>query len=160
MASREQERVGRLRLTSGLRDVRGGCAADVATATCIRVLPFRGVLQTRSFSQAYQTKASHALYCLRWSPDPQMVKLRFARNGCAPMRGASGASYRAMRRNVPSSWAQKLKTTSGTLLSTGESNRRTAQPARRPEEQAASAKACGHTALSVLCARAPCRLHD
>jgi hypothetical protein len=33
---------GRPRLTSGLGDVRGGCAADVATTTRILALPFRG----------------------------------------------------------------------------------------------------------------------
>ncbi len=36
----------RPRLTSGLRDMRGGCAADMAAATRILALPFRGVLQT------------------------------------------------------------------------------------------------------------------
>ena len=40
-----------------------------------------------------------------------------------------------------------------TSLSTSESNRRTAQPARRPEGQAASDFFCGHTTLFV-CARA------
>ena len=41
----------------------------------------------------------------------------------------------------------------GTSMSTGESNRRTAQSARRPEGQAESEIFCGHTTLFV-CARA------
>ncbi len=52
-----------------------------------------------------------------------------------------------------STHAQDHETTFGTSLSTSESNRRTAQSARRPEGQAASEIFCGHTALFV-CARA------
>jgi hypothetical protein len=52
--------------------------------------------------------------------------------------------------DVPSPWAYKPKTTPATSLSTGESNRRTAQPARHPEEQAAMAGACWHAPLFVF----------
>ena len=61
--------------------------------------------------------------------------------------------YGAMRRNAPSPFAHKHKTAFGTSLSTSESNRRTAQPARRPEGQASREIFCGHTAL-LVCARA------
>ncbi len=51
---------------------------------------------------------------------------------------------------------------SGISLRTSRSNRRTAQPARRPEKQAASENCCGYTTLLILlCARAltkPCPL--
>ncbi len=78
----------------------GDCAADVATTTRIFVLPFRGMPQIRGFSQTYRTNDT-LLHCLRpLSPDPHVVKLRFTRNGCAPMRGTSRASYRGMWRNV------------------------------------------------------------
>ncbi len=53
------------------------------------------------------------------------------------------------------------KTAPGTSLSKSESNRRTAQPARRPEGQAASENFCGHTPPSLFYyAHAPCHLHD
>ena len=45
------------------------------------------------------------------------------------------------------------KTTSGTSLSTSESNRRTAQPERRPEGQDASELLCGAYHPLSLCAR-------
>jgi hypothetical protein len=48
---------------------------------------------------------------------------------------------------------QAQETTIKTSLSTSESSRRTAQPARRSEGQAASEIFCGHTTLFV-CARA------
>ncbi len=73
-----------------------------------------------------------------------------------PLSGGLVGLYRcgAMRRNAPSPWAHKHKTTPGTSLSTSESNRRTAQPARRQKGQAASENFCGHTTLTILlCAR-------
>jgi hypothetical protein len=83
--------------------------------------------------------------------DSQVVKLRFARNGCAPMRRANRAAYREMWRNVLSPWAHKQKIAPGTSLSTSESIRRGDV---RKKSQAASASACGHATLHTLCARA------
>jgi hypothetical protein len=58
-----------------------------------------------------------------------------------------------MRGNAPSPRAHKHKTTSGTSLSTSESNRRTAQPERRPEGQDASEVLCEAYHPLCLCAR-------
>ncbi len=51
------------------------------------------------------------------------------------------------------SLSTQAQDTSGTSLSTSESKRRIAQPARRPEGQDASDLFCGHTTLFV-CERA------
>jgi hypothetical protein len=132
----------------------GGCAADVATAIRMSAFPFRGVLQIRNFSQSYRMKATH-FYCLRLSPDPQVVTLRFAKNGCAPMRGVSRASYRAMCGEM---CLQPKHTSTRPRL-----EYKRVEPAHCPTGAAFGGK-YGDITLGIppflFYARAPCRLHD
>ncbi len=141
--------------------MRGGCAADMATATRILALPFRGILQIRHGASHKLTEPEPATrfvlsFIMVAGPPGGETSVREKRQspqghqGFGSRETASRASYRAMWTNVPSPWAHKHKTTPGTSLSTSESNRRTAQAARRPEEQAASANVLGHTNLSVF----------
>ncbi len=58
---------GRPRLTSELRDVRGGCAADVATTTHILALPFR----EHTTNECGFPQSAKSLFHVRvfWLPD-------------------------------------------------------------------------------------------